>query len=72
MIDWIGVVTNAIWIAGGSLILAVFSYASWEAHQQDARLFAVLNQKEHQVWLVTAGGLFLLGVTASIILTLVR
>jgi hypothetical protein len=71
MIDWIGVFTNSLWILGASLALAVFSYASWEAQRQNSTLLSVLDRKNHQVWLATAGGLFLLGVAASMILSLI-
>ena len=44
MIDWALVLTNALWIGGAALALAVFSYANWLATVQAARRRDVLRR----------------------------
>ena len=44
MIDWSLVFTNAIWISGAALALAVFSYANWIAAMQSLRLRDVVQR----------------------------
>jgi hypothetical protein len=38
MIDWLGVVENALWLLGCALTLAMLSYADWAAHASHLRL----------------------------------
>jgi hypothetical protein len=42
MIDLWLVVSNSLWIAGLTLLLATLSWASWAAHVENARMHAVL------------------------------
>jgi hypothetical protein len=44
MIDWALVLSNAIWISGAALALAVFSYANWLAAMPPLRLRDVLRR----------------------------
>lgn len=38
VIDWLNILYNTLWIFGLALILAAFSYASWQADQQGQKL----------------------------------
>ncbi len=48
LIDWAGVARNALWIAGLSLALAAFSYASWQARAQHSGLRKTLDGRAFQ------------------------
>ncbi len=48
LIDWAGVARNALWIAGLSLALAAFSYASWQARAQHSSLRKPLGGRAFQ------------------------
>lgn len=61
MIDWVLVLTNAIWISGAALALAVFSYANWLATLQAARWRDVLQRPALYRSLWAAAVLFCLG-----------
>jgi hypothetical protein len=65
MIDWWGVCSNALWIGGGALALAAFSYASWQASVNRQRLRQALGQSSIQTALNVAGALFSLGLAAT-------
>jgi hypothetical protein len=65
MIDWWGVGSNALWISGGALALAAFSYASWQASVNRQRLRQALGQSSIQAVLNVAGALFSLGLAAT-------
>lgn len=38
LIDWAGVARNALWILGLSIVLAAWSYVTWDAGQRRVRL----------------------------------
>jgi hypothetical protein len=65
MIDWWAVCSNAIWISGGALALAAFSYADWQASVNHQRLRQALGQSAIRAVLNVAGALFSLGMTAT-------
>ena len=65
MIDWWDVFSNTIWISGGALALAVFSYARWQASIDHQRLRQALGQSAVQAALNVAGALFSLGLAAT-------
>jgi hypothetical protein len=65
MIDWWDVLTNAVWISGAALALAVVSYACWAAPQQQQKLRTVLGSTAYQLALYGAGWLFCLGLAAT-------
>ena len=67
MIDWVQVLTNALWISGAALALATVSYASWQASLRYIHLRAVLRQTTCGLSLRAAAMLFCLGLglTAS-------
>ena len=43
LIDWPGVARNALWILGLSIVLAAWSYVTWDAGQRRVRLRHALN-----------------------------
>jgi hypothetical protein len=59
MIDWIGVVTNGLWITGAAIILAAFSYHYWQAEEASRSLSEQLGRPSFQLALWS--GLFLAG-----------
>jgi hypothetical protein len=65
MIDWWAVFSNAIWIGGAALALAVLSYASWQASVEQQRLRQVLGHRPIQAALNIAGALFSAGMAAT-------
>lgn len=65
MIDGWSVCSNALWISGGALALAAFSYASWQASVNRQRLRLALGQSSIQSALNAAGILFSLGLAAT-------
>ena len=65
MIDWGGLVANALWIIGCALGLAVLSYANWEAGMRGERLRFRLRQPRMQCAINLAGALFCLGLAVT-------
>lgn len=61
MIDWLGVLFGALWVAGLSLAVVVASFAGWVARQQGQRLRQVLAGKGYVVPIEAGGVLFALG-----------
>lgn len=43
LIDWPGVARNALWIIGLSIVLAAWSYTTWDAGRRDVRLRRAIN-----------------------------
>jgi membrane protein required for beta-lactamase induction len=65
MIDWIALVSNALWILGCSAGLATLSYASWQASIRGEKFTAQLKRVPIQISLNIAGLLFCLGLAAT-------
>ena len=65
MIDWWLIVSNALWLVGGALVLAAVSYASWRASVSGERLRAALGQPRIRMTLGLAGTLACLGLAAT-------
>ena len=65
MIDWQGLVPNALWITGLSIALTVLSYTIWQARVSGESLRQHLSQAPNQVALNLAGLLFCLGLAGS-------
>ena len=61
MINWLLVLSSAVWIGGAALALATVSYASWFASLRGERLRAVLQQPAYQLWLRAAACLICMG-----------
>ena len=65
MIDWFNVGTNALWITGCALALAVLSWSSWEAAQTGQKWRQVLGAPACQRWITIAGMLFCAGLALT-------
>src|SRR3972149_736745 len=65
MIDWLEVFSNAIWIAGCALALAVISYANWAASVRGEKMRVALGWPRVKTALGLAGTLFCLGLAAT-------
>jgi hypothetical protein len=65
MINWLLVLSSAVWIGGAALALATVSYASWFASLRGERLRAVLQQPAYQLWLRAAACLFCAGLALT-------
>lgn len=65
MIDWGGLVFNALWVLGCALGLAVVSYASWDGVVSGEGLRKRLGRKAAQAWLDLAAVLFCAGLAGT-------
>jgi hypothetical protein len=61
MIDWAGVLFNGLWVLGAALILAVLSFAHYEARRRGERLRVRLAAPGFQVGCFAGLGLISLG-----------
>jgi len=65
MIDVWGVFFNSLWILGLAVLLAVWSYASYEASRTKQKMRAVLDQLGYALVLDAGLLLFLLGMVTT-------
>lgn len=65
MIDWLDVGANALWILGSAVVLAVLSYASWEASEYQGNFSARMRRPALQAVLYLGGFLFSCGLAAT-------
>jgi len=65
MINWLLVLSSAVWIGGAALALATVSYASWFASLRGERLRAALQQPVYQLLLRAAACLFCAGLALT-------
>jgi hypothetical protein len=65
MIDWLGLLENALWLLGCALALAVLSYADWAAHISHLRLRDYVKRPRLQAAFNLAGLLFALGLGST-------
>jgi hypothetical protein len=68
MIDWLNLTFNALWIVALGLVVAVLSFASWEAKAGGERMRVVLARPRWEYSLNLAGILFCLGLAVTSIL----
>ncbi len=64
-VDWLGLVTNAVWLIGLAVGLATFSYADWKAHASGRRLREALNERRVSAALWSGGTLFCVGLALA-------
>jgi hypothetical protein len=57
MIDFAQVAANALWVLGLALLLAVWSYARYEAHLEGVKTREMLGRLSYSLWI--NGGLLL-------------
>jgi hypothetical protein len=65
MIDWFNLFANALWIVALAIVLAVVSYASWQASLQHEKLRAQLGRPVYGIYFDLAGVLFCLGMAGT-------
>jgi hypothetical protein len=65
MIDWFGLVANALWILACAIALATLSHASWVASLQHEKLRKILAIPQYQASINLAGILFCLGLAGT-------
>jgi len=65
MIDWFNLAANALWIIALAIILAVFSYASWQASLHHEKIRVQLARPGYQVYIDLAAVLFCLGMAGT-------
>ncbi len=65
MIDWWWIASNAMWIIGCALALAVFSYADYVANVRAEKMRQVLRQPAMKSALLLAALLFCAGLAAT-------
>lgn len=65
MIDWWGVFSNGLWIAGLSLLLAALSHHDWLAHQHGRRLRDVLKGRSWEAIFFLSLTLVCLGLSTT-------
>lgn len=65
MIDWANLAANGLWILGCAVILATFSYASWDASTSGEKLGARIGRPAYQVAFSLGTLLFTTGLAAA-------
>jgi hypothetical protein len=65
MIDWFNLAANALWILALAIVLAVVSYASWQAALNHEKIRAQLARPGYQVYFDLAAVLFCLGMAGT-------
>lgn len=65
MIDVWGVFTNSLWILGLAVLLAVWSYASYEASRRKQKVHHVINELGYALALNAGMVLFLAGMATT-------
>jgi len=65
MIEWYNLFANAIWIFALALVLAMISFARWEALSQGMKLREVLSLPAWQIKLNITGGIFCIGLALT-------
>jgi len=66
MLNWIEITANAAWIFAVALEMAVVSFAYWERNTSGQTLRMVLSRPPMFITLTIAGGIFFLGLAASL------
>ncbi len=65
MIDVWGVVSNSLWVIGLAVLLAIWSWARYAAHEANVRTRVILNQRRYVVALDAGLLLFVAGMAAT-------
>ena len=65
MINWYGLMVNALWILGCAMALATLSYVSWYSSANGIKFWDGLKSRQTQSFLYLAGLLFSLGMTGT-------
>ena len=65
MVDWLNIASNALWLIGSALALAILSIANWSARAKGHRLRDQLALPRQQATLALAGCLVCAGLLAT-------
>ena len=65
MIDFGQVAANALWVLGLALLLAVWSYARYEAHREETRTREILSRLNYSLAINAGLLLFVAGMAAT-------
>jgi hypothetical protein len=65
MIDFANVAANALWVLGLALLLAVWSYARYEANRLDVKTREMLGKLKYHLWINGGLLLFIAGMALS-------
>ena len=65
MIDIVKVAANALWILGLALLLAVWSYARYEAHRVGIKTREMLGRLRYSLWINAGLLLFVAGMALT-------
>ena len=69
MIDWFSLFTNALWILGLAVALAVFSYGVWQKGEEKVPFATFFGRTEPKFFLLGAGILFSVGLAFNVDVT---
>jgi multisubunit Na+/H+ antiporter MnhB subunit len=62
-LDWAGLASNGVWVLGAAVILAAFSFTSYEAQRRGERLRVRLAAPGFRLWLSVGLAFISLGAT---------
>ena len=65
MIDFANVAANALWVLGLALLLAVWSYARYEAHRVGIKTRKMLERLRYSLWINAGLLLFVAGMALT-------
>lgn len=65
MIDFAQVAANVLWVLGLALLLAVWSYARYEAHRQEVKIREMLGRLGYSLWINAGLLLFVAGMALT-------
>jgi hypothetical protein len=65
MIDFAALAANALWVLGLAVLLAVWSYARYEAHRQDVKTREMLKRLRYSLWVNAGLLLFVAGMALT-------
>ena len=65
MIDWFSLAANTLWIFALAILLALVSYASWQASRNHEKISVQLRKPTYQVYIDLAAVMFCLGMAGT-------
>ncbi len=65
MINFAQVAANALWVLGLALLLAVWSYARYEAHREGVKIREMLGKLGYSLWINAGLVLFIAGMALT-------
>jgi hypothetical protein len=65
MIDFAQLAANALWVLGLALLLAVWSYARYEAHREGVKTREMMGRLSYSLWINSGLLLFVVGMALT-------